>query len=132
MSTLTVPVSINGDTKDPSGLEERELFLNTSTRYLFAGFDAKNTTGKIKVGFSDEAGKITKNWLNIDTSSNTPVFKVGDMTYDGSKFTSATTYTMDKLSVTDLTKLVLKQNSGIYGTDLPSTGVEGQVFFNIG
>ena len=54
------------------------------------------------------------------------------MTYDGSKFTSATTYIMDKLSVTNLTKLVLKQDSGVYGTNLPSTGVEGQVFFKIG
>jgi len=131
MSTLNVPVCINGDNKDPSTLEERELFINTQTQYLFSGF-SNNKLGKVKVGFSDEAGKITKSWLNIDTSSSTPVFKIGNMNYDGSKFTSTSTYIMDKMSITNLNKLVLASDSTLYGRTLPVVGEEGQVFFKLG
>lgn len=133
MSTLNVPVCINGDNKDPSTLEERELFVNTQTKYLFCGFPNSNVD-KVKVGFSDETSKIVKSWLNIDTSSDTPIFKVGNMNYDGSKFTSTSTYIMDKMSITDLNKLVLASNSALYGRTLPdvTTAVEGQVFFKLG
>ena len=133
MSTLNVPICINGDNKDPSTLEERELFINTQTKYLFSGFPNSNVD-KIKVGFSDEASKIVKNWLNIDASSDTPIFKVGSMEYNGSKFTSTSTYIMDKLSITDLNKLVLVNNNTLYGRTLPDTASseEGQVFFKLG
>lgn len=133
MSTLNVPICINGDNKDPSTLEERELFINTQTKYLFSGFPNSNVD-KIKVGFSDESSKIVKNWLNIDTSSDTPIFKVGNMEYNGSKFTSTSTYIMDKLSITDLNKLVLVNNNTLYGRTLPDTASseEGQVFFKLG
>lgn len=133
MSTLNVPICINGDNKDPSTLEERELFINTQTKYLFSGFPNSNVD-KIKVGFSDESSKIVKNWLNIDASSDTPIFKVGNMEYNGSKFTSTSTYIMDKLSITDLNKLVLVNNNTLYGRTLPDTASseEGQVFFKLG
>lgn len=133
MSTLNVPICINGDNKDPSTLEERELFINTQTKYLFSGFPNSNVD-KIKVGFSDESSKIVKSWLNIDTSSDTPIFKVGNMEYNGSKFTSTSTYIMDKLSITDLNKLVLVNNNTLYGRTLPDTASseEGQVFFKLG
>lgn len=133
MSTLNVPICINGDNKDPSTLEERELFVNTQTKYLFSGFPNSNVA-KIKVGFSDEASKIVKSWLNIDASSDTPIFKVGNMEYNGSKFTSTSTYIMDKLSITDLNKLVLVNNNTLYGRTLPDTASseEGQVFFKLG
>ena len=133
MSTLNVPICINGDNKDPSTLEERELFINTQTKYLFSGFPNSNVD-KIKVGFSDETSKIVKSWLNIDTSSDTPIFKVGNMEYNGSKFTSTSTYIMDKLSITDLNKLVLVNNNTLYGRTLPDTASseEGQVFFKLG
>ena len=133
MSTLNVPICINGDNKDPSTLEERELFINTQTKYLFSGFPNSNVD-KIKVGFSDEASKIVKNWLNIDASSDTPIFKVGSMEYNWSKFTSTSTYIMDKLSITDLNKLVLVNNNTLYGRTLPDTASseEGQVFFKLG
>lgn len=132
MSTLNVPVCIDGDNKDPSTLEERELFINTQTKYLFSGFPNGNVD-KVKVGFSDETSKIVKSWMNIDTSSDTPIFKVGNMNYDGSKFTSTSTYIMDKMSITDLNKLVLASNSALYGRTLPdvTTAVEGQVFFKL-
>lgn len=133
MSTLNVPICINGDNKDPSTLEERELFVNTQTQYLFSGF-SNNKLGKVKVGFSDEASKIVKSWLNIDTSSDTPVFKIGNMKYDGLQFTSDSTYTMDKMSITNLNKLVLVNNNTLYGRELPQkeSAVEGQVFFKLG
>lgn len=133
MSTLNVPVCINGDNKDPSTLEERELFVNTQTKYLFSGFP-NSTVDKIKVGFSDETSKIVKSWLNIDTSSDTPIFKVGNMEYNGSKFTSTSTYIMDKPSITDLNKLVLVNNNTLYGRTLPNAAYseEGQVFFKLG
>lgn len=133
MSTLNVPVCINGDNKDPSTLEERELFVNTQTKYLFSGFSNSNVA-KIKVGFSDETSKIVKSWLNIDISSDTPIFKVGNMEYNGSKFTSTSTYIMDKLSITDLNKLVLVNNNTLYGRTLPdaASSEEGQVFFKLG
>lgn len=133
MSTLNVPICINGDNKDPSTLEERELFINTQTKYLFSGFPNSNVD-KIKVGFSDESSKIVKSWLNIDTSSDTPIFKVGNMEYNGSKFTSTSTYIMDKLSITNLNKLVLVNNNTLYGRTLPDTASseEGQVFFKLG
>ena len=133
MSTLTVPICINGDNKDPSTLDERELFINTQTKYLFSGFPNSNVD-KIKVGFSDETSKIVKSWLNIDTSSDTPIFKVGNMEYNGSKFTSTSTYIMDKLSITNLNKLVLVNNNTLYGRTLPNAAAseEGQVFFKLG
>lgn len=136
MSTLNVPICINGDNKDPSTLEERELFVNTQTKYLFSGFPNSNVD-KIKVGFSDETSKIFKSWLNIDTSFDTPVFKVGDMEYNGSQFTSTSTYIMDRMSITNLNKLVLINNNTLYGRELPKKegkdyGVEGQVFFKLG
>ena len=56
------------------------------------------------------------------------------MEYNGSKFTSTSTYIMDKLSITDLNKLVLVNNNTLYGRTLPDTASseEGQVFFKLG
>lgn len=124
-------ISINGGEGKPLALEDRELFLDKTNRYLYAGFE--NVVDTVKVKMSDETHKINKAWLNIDVSGSTPIFKVGNLNYDANKsiFTSITgTYTFDKATLTALNKVVL--NTSMYGTTLPTTGTPGQVFFKIG
>lgn len=123
-------IVINGGDVLPTKLEDRELFLQTQSKYLYAGFGS--TIDTVRVKMSDETKKINKSWLNIDISGNTPVFKIDNFTYNGNKFTASdnSTYTLDKPTITDLNKLVL--STKMYGTTLPTTGTPGQVFFKIG
>ena len=123
-------IVINGGDVLPTKLEDRELFLQTQSKYLYAGFGS--TIDTVRVKMSDETKKINKSWLNIDISGNTPVFKIGNFTYNGNNFTASdnSTYTLDKPTITDLNKLVL--STQMYGTTLPVDGKPGQVFFKIG
>lgn len=123
-------IVINGGDVLPTKLEDRELFLQTQSKYLYAGFGS--TIDTVRVKMSDETKKINKSWLNIDISGNTPVFKIGNFTYNGNNFTASdnSTYTLDKPTITDLNKLVLSKQ--MYGTTLPVNGKPGQVFFKIG
>lgn len=123
-------IVINGGDVLPTKLDDRELFLQTQSKYLYAGFGS--TIDTVRVKMSDETKKINKSWLNIDISGNTPVFKIGNFTYNGNNFTAAdnSTYTFDKPTITDLNKLVL--STQMYGTTLPTEGLPGQVFFKIG
>lgn len=125
-------IAINGGDGKPSVLDERELYLDTNNKYLYAGFSNKSVD-TVRVKLSDEAQKISKDWLNIDVSGNNPVFKVGNLNYDNTKniFTATTdTYIFNKATLTQLNKLVL--DTTMYGTTLPTKGEAGQVFFKIG
>ena len=103
-------IVINGGDVLPTKLEDRELFLQTQSKYLYAGFGS--TIDTVRVKMSDETKKINKS--------------------NGNKFTASdnSTYTLDKPTITDLNKLVL--STKMYGTNLPTTGTPGQVFFKIG
>lgn len=135
MSTLNVPISINGGTTVPtSGLSERELFIDTQRKYLYACFDKSGKAEPIKVKSADNAVEMKSQWFNINC--DTPTFEVGGFKFNGEDFVSANpntgTYTFVDMTLIDLHKLVLKENSPTYGTNLPVTGEEGQVFFKIG
>lgn len=140
MSTLFAPIAINGGDVVPTTLVPRELFLDTQNKYLYACFsridndvEVKTSIESVRVKSADSALSIAKNWLNIDTQ--TMKFEVGNLSYDGTKFTpksTASTYEFNQPTVTNLKKLVLDKNSQIYGATLPATGVEGQVFFKLG
>lgn len=131
MGTLNVPISINGGGSTPTTLDDRELFVNTTTKYLYVGLPDKTVT-KVNAGTADKANKISKSWLNIDVTNDTPVFNVGNLSCNGSIFTpksGSTTYEFNKPTFTDTQKIVLSNN--VYGSTLPTTGVQGQLFFKV-
>lgn len=139
MSQLNVPISINGGTTLPAAgkLDERELFLNTQTKYLYACFAKNSTPQPVKVVDADNASNMKCNWFTITANNTNPTFTVGNMKFDGDTFgptgTSATsTFSLTQPTFFNVQKMQLSSNSGqIYGYSLPSTGMDGQIFFLI-
>ena len=131
---LNVPICINGGDGKPSALDERELFLDTTNRYLYAGF--KGGPEVIKVKEADKASLVSATDVSIG-GKDTTVFNVGNMIYEfgTNRLTRKDTdsqYTIHSANLDALQKLVLAKNDVVYGTSLPTSGVEGQVFFKIG
>lgn len=132
---LKVPVCINGGETVPSILDERELFLDTTKHYLYAGF-SKGAVADVKVKSADISTQVSSGSVNIG-GKDTTVFNVGNLMFDFSKDSltrrdASKSYTIHKADIDALQKLVLDNNNAVYGTSLPSSGVEGQVFFKIG
>lgn len=138
MSTLSVPLLINGGEGKPTldNLSSRELFLDLTNKYLYACFcDPKDATETpkavetVRVQKSDETDLLKCDKFEIN--ARLQKFIVGSMYFDGSKFTSNTTFTLDQTSISNLQKLVLKKGTKLFGSkeDMPSNPEEGQVFF---
>lgn len=132
---LNVPVCINGGETLPSILDERELFIDTAKHYLYAGF-ANGAVSDVKVKEADKASLVSSTNVSIG-GKDTTVFNVGNMIYEFgtnrlTKKDATSQYTIHSANIDALQKLVLEKNGVVYGTSLPTSGVEGQVFFKIG
>ena len=131
---LKVPIYINGGKGKPTNkLGERELYLNLSSAHLYAGGIGSTDYSLIRAGYADclQGSGVE---INAPYGSGTPLFKLGELTYNFSnnKFVGSApgAYSVDGANLTNVTKLVL--SNSCYGSTLPSSGEQGQLFFKIG
>lgn len=134
MSILKVPIQINGGTKVPDNLLDRELFID-SEGYLHCG---KGTTTPIIIN-ANKCNELHNGdvWINGSgaTFGSLDITPIGD----GSWLIKATntdeaqsimqSIDIDDCALTNLNKLQL--TSDVYGNTPPSTAIDGQVFFKI-
>ena len=123
MGTLKAGISINGGESNPSSLEERELYLNTTDMKLWSSKGLTSGVSMLNSHTSDETKTYTNNYLNtaLNGISDSPS-SVDDYN------------TLDSVFVNKLVKLVLTNLSSsntIYGSTLPATGTQGQIFFKV-
>ncbi len=144
-TTLNVGISINGGEKDPGTLEERELYINTQTSYLFAGNGAESK--KVNCGTSDKTKSFSNNTTNTELFDTADTIKVGNFSIskgsnnkvtwnnDTANRSDINTYNVfENININKLIKLILTNPSGentTYGKTLPTTGTDGQIFFKL-
>lgn len=124
---LRIPIQINGG-NNLSGvtLKDRELFLDSRYGILYYGSGNSTTPTRLGVQGNDI--------IKFDLRGDTAVFgglvsnKVGSL-YKLSPVSTLGDYGV-QLDKVKLGSLVLA-NNGNYGNTLPSSGVEGQIFFLI-
>lgn len=131
---LKVPIYINGGKGKPTNkLGERELYLDLDSAHLYAGGIGSTDYSLIRAGYADclQGGGVE---INAPYGSGTPSFKLNKLTYNflDNKLVGDTpgAYSVDGANLTNVTKLVL--SSSCYGSNLPSSGEQGQLFFKIG
>lgn len=137
---LNVPICINGGTDEyeQNNMQERELFINTMSQELFVCIHDNTPPVGVNCLTSRYTKCIQSSFFNIASETNyqKAKFTVGNLNYDGQSFvpvdnTSSTgTYVFDKPTLLNVRKIQLSKESGYtYGNTLPSTGVQGQLFF---
>ena len=159
MSTLKVPIQINGGDTVPSELKDRELYVD-SNGYLYVGKQPNDSTSsveKIRSGKSDEAYKIfNENGLEINTADggtvdgdgNTKVvaklggfrvlstndkFLPGALQGVNNSFNICPDGRIYASELRSTQRIVLStdDNSDVCGYDFPSNPINGQLFFKI-
>ena len=135
MSVLNIPIQINGGEIDKQQLKPRELYINTKTNKLYYGKDngvatpvrcvyADNATNATALGGSD---KLV--WINSEDLSKGA--KIGNIIFYENRCEpkNNAVVTLKDFNLSNLQSLTLSSN--VYGKDLPSNPVNGQVFFKI-
>lgn len=135
MSILNIPIQINGGEIDKQQLKPRELYINTKTNKLYYGKDngvatpvrcvyADNATNATVLGGSD---KLV--WINSEDLSKGA--KIGNIIFYENRCEpkNNAVVTLKDFNLSNLQSLTLSSN--VYGKDLPSNPVNGQVFFKI-
>lgn len=149
MGTLKAGISINGGESNPSSLEERELYLNTTDMKLWSSKGLTSGVSMLNSHTSDETKTYTNNYLNTALNADGRTDRVGNFDIEKSTGKAATWKTsgisdspssvddyntLDSVFVNKLVKLVLTNLSSsntIYGSTLPATGTQGQIFFKV-
>lgn len=139
---LNVPISINGGNDEPLTLDERELYVQTTTGNLYCGLSG-NSVSKINSGYSDATKSVITTTLNVST---TDALKIGDangLKWDSTlnvltainDVTKDKTYTLQYPDLSEILGMRLS-NKGSYKTygtveDMNNikTPQEGQLFF---
>ena len=135
MSVLNIPIQINGGEIDKQQLKPRELYINTKTNKLYYGKDngvatpvrcvyTDNATNATGLGGSD---KLV--WINSEDLSKGA--KIGNIIFYENRCEpkNNAVVTLKDFNLSNLQSLTLSSN--VYGKDLPSNPVNGQVFFKI-
>ena len=140
MSTLNVPIQINGGEANAPQLYTRELYL-TSNYQLYAGTITSNNETKVspqplKVDTANRANRIDNAGAtggdNFWLDANQANFKIGNLNFNASNqtFSPASTgaVTMQGINLTTIPKIVI--TTAMYGTSAPSgVGENGQLYF---
>lgn len=131
---LNVPIRINGQDSSsdpiPSSLTTRELFVAINGD-LYTGTGQSRI--KVNCNVSDSTKSIVStvdsSMLNLSISSST--FSLGGLNYNNSNktFTSSSVGStkFSGIGLENIPRIVL--NSQMYGSSLPSSGTQGQLFF---
>lgn len=128
MSVLNVPIQINGGTSVPTTSTltlDRELYI-TSGKDLYV--NTNSSVGKVNCGVSDSTRSLVNNntsVFNFDSSRAT--FSIGYLNFASNTFTSTNNVSFSGVSYIDIPRMVLRNT--MYGTSLPSSGTQGQIFF---
>ena len=141
MSTLNVPIQINGGEANAPQLYTRELYL-TSNYQLYAGTISSNNETKVspqplKVDTANRANRIDNEdhgdnfWLDANQSN----FKIGNLNFSSTNNTFSTSstgaVTMQGINLTTIPKIVI--TTAMYGTADPNLsskpGENGQLYF---
>lgn len=119
---LKVPVRINGGGSKPTSLKERELYVDTKTGVLYYG-KSGDKVGNVGIVGSDanlyNFNGSTAKFGGLLASKDGNVYKLNPIVNPYNVI----------LNGVKLGTLVL--DSSNYGSTLPTTGVEGQVFFYV-
>lgn len=157
-----VILQINGGDKAPTkGLEERELFVDLSTGYLYYGKSKSTVPVKIKSGESDAVGNVNSNFYvnaseatahigaisfssqgEVSARSGGVVPKFVGMNYENPLITNPTItrgtwedcqhLSSAAVSTSKLSATKLVVGPDSFGTEFPTTNLTvGQVFFKI-
>lgn len=147
LSTLNVPIQINGGDITAPQLYTRELYITNSYQLYVGEINSDNETKvkaqPIKVGIAENANQIKNNknfWLNANQAN----FQIGYLYFnDSTKTFLPTTYTtsttppnsgikgyitFSDINLTKIPKITI--TSDMYGSAAPTTkGEEGQLYF---
>lgn len=128
MGVLNVPIQINGGTSVPTTSTlnlDRELYV-TDEKDLYV--NTSSNVGKVNCGISDQTRRISHSNTSIfDFNVLSTTFSLGYLRYNNRVFTASGDVTFSGIGINNLDSLILSTN--IYGTRLPSSGTNGQVFF---
>lgn len=138
MSTLNAGISINGGNTTPQTLRERELFLNTQDMSIWSVVPSQSAPRKLNSNQSDSTLSFSNTSTNTSMTSSGVTIRVGNFDISGSKSSTwktrdantndiSTFNTLDSIDINQLGRLVL--HNKVYGSKLPDSGVQGQVFF---
>ena len=135
MSVLNIPIQINGGEIDKQQLKPRELYINTKTNKLYYGKDNGVAT-PVRCAYADSATTATVLggsdkfvWINSEDLSKGA--KIGNIMFYENRCEPKdnAVITLKDFNLSNLQSLTLSSN--VYGKDLPSNPVNGQVFFKI-
>lgn len=141
---LHVPIQINGDEKNPkiNELKDRELYINKNNDILKYGKDDKNSVvpTNVKVDTSVNSENITSSdgGKRFYLKSKDNEGRIADFSiYEHELVGRTDEYTnypkISNVHLNNIRTMVLGYGNGakMFGTKLPSSGQEGQLFFLI-
>lgn len=136
MSILNIPIQINGGTdknsSDKYQLKPRELYINTNTYKLYCG-NADGVPTIVNCGAADIANVLggSGKFVWIDSDDSNKGARIGNIMFYENRCEPKDNdvVTLKDFNVSNLQLLTLSSN--VYGKNLPSNPVNGQVFFKI-
>lgn len=130
---LRIPIQLNGKPGSPANMKllDRELFINNSTGVLYYG-DENGKAHIITVKDYNHGGKLFNFGVDSENKSKAVIGGLSISTSgSGYKFQPLQEIGNYNVQFSGIKLGSLVLTSANYGSSLPSSGVEGQIFFLI-